>query len=298
MSPIHSIRVTAEHLPAEEQEYVYSIASVELVFSREVPRLHSFYVGSRVVQYSETKFDVVGVECFELNYHGTAPFANSLRDVKFRRSDDIAQLDIDHVPACQISFSQNHIHVINNESFDSEINLELLTGPALILFLAQCNIFCLHAGAVSTPVGNIAIIAESGAGKSTLSGHSDDSWSQLADDILPVIGVNIEPNFPQLKLPNSIASGALTNGAQLKAIFRIKLIPSKEIHFKTLNSVEALLQVVRHTVAAKLFDHSMMAAHMAFATKLVSELDVVELSYPRDLSQLSDLKQAIINHIS
>lgn len=298
MSPIHSIRVTAEHLPVEEQEYVYSIASVELIFSREVPGLQSFYVRRRVGLDYDNTFGAVDAERFELNYHGTAPFANSLRDVKFRRLGDVAQLDIDDVPACQISFSQNRIHVINNECFDSEINLELLTGPALILLLAQFDIFCLHAGAVSTPVGNIAIIAESGAGKSTLSAHCGDNWSQVADDILPVKGGNIEPNFPQLKLPNTIASGALTCGTQLKVIFRINPTPSTDVQFKTLGSVEAILQIVRHTVATKLFDQSMMIAHMAFATKLVSDVTVVELSYPRDFSQIHHLKQEIIDYIS
>lgn len=298
MPPIHSIRVTAEHLPSRAQEYVYSIAGNELVFTREVKRLQAFYVACRDSIIEQAPFIKANFEQLEANYHGTAPFANSLRDVKFYRSGDIAQLNIDDVPACQISLSNNAIHVINDAEFDSEINLELLTGPALILLLAQQNIFCLHAGAISIPPGNIAIIAESGVGKSTLSKHHGDAWGQLADDILPLKGSFLQPDFPQLKLLNATTLEKLGADTRLKALFRIAPNATKDIHFKSLNAIEAMLQVVRHTVASKLFDQKVMSAHVAFAKNLVSEVHVIEISYPRDLSRLDELRQAISNFVS
>lgn len=298
MSPIHPIRVTAEHLPRGAQEFVYSIAGNELVFTREVKRLKAFFLACRGSIIEQPVFAKASFEQLELNYHGTAPFANSLRDVKFYRSGDFAQLNVDDVPACQMSLSKRRIHVINGAEFDSEINLELLTGPALILLLAQQNIFCLHAGAVSMPSGNIAIIAESGVGKSTLSKHHGDAWGQLSDDILPVKGLILLPDFPQLKLLNATTLEKLGTDTRLKAIFRINTSATKDIHFKPLNAMEAMLQVVRHTVASKLFDQNLLSAQAAFAKNLVSDIPVIEVSYSRDLSRLDELRQAISNFVS
>lgn len=297
MLSTHSVKVTATHLPPSSQEYVYVLAGTELAFSHQVPRLQSFFVGCRVLNGDSPRFNFPDAGLFTLCYHGTAPFANTLRDVKFFRYKRFVQLNIDDVPACQISLNDSRINVINNSPFDSPINLELLTGPALIILMAQNGVFCLHAGAVATAVGNIAIIAESGAGKSTLSKHVDSRWTQLADDIQPILGASLLPDFPQLKLPNARSQGQLGADTTLKAILRVQPMASTEIQFKRLNSVEALLQVVRHTVATKLFDGALLSAQMSFAKKLVSVVPVIELSYPRDVSQLAELRRAITRYL-
>ena len=298
MSPIHTISIAAEHLPFAAQEFVYVIAGVEVVFSREVPVLRAFFVGSRLLASTPINFNQVKPDDFELNYHGSAPFANALRDVKFYRHALFAQINIDDAVACQVSLEDNHIHVLNGAAFDSEINLELLTGPALLLLLAQLNVFCLHAGSIATPFGNVAIIAESGAGKSTLSSHVGDDWSQLSDDILPLKGKKLLPNFPQLKLPNAVSEGRFGLDDSLRVIFRVNPIPCGDIQFRRLSTVEAMLQVVRHTVAAKLFNRDLLSEHASFANELVSSVSVIELSYPRDLSRLGELRAAILSHLS
>lgn len=298
MSPIHTISVTAEHLPFSAQEFVYVIAGVEVVFSREMPVLRAFFAGSRLLLNNPLDFNKPKSDGFELNYHGSAPFANILRDVKFYRHGLFAQINIDDAVACQVSLKDNHIHVLNGAAFDSEINLELLTGPALLLLFAQLNIFCLHAGAVATPFGNIAIIAESGAGKSTLSSHVGDDWSQLSDDILPLKGHALFADFPQLKLANAVSKGSLGLDDSLKVIFRVNPVASRDIRFRRLSTIEAMLQVVRHTVAAKLFNRDLLAAHASFANEFVSRVPVIELSYPRDLSQLGELRATILDYLS
>jgi len=293
-----TINVSAEHLPASKFEYVYLIAESDVVFSEEVPALKSYYKEHREGMLDANLFECHQFTQDDLRYKGMAPFANQLREVTFHRYGDCAQISIDGTPACQLLLNENRIHVINGESYDSELNLELLTGPALILLLTQQNTFCLHAAAVRTDFGNIAIVAESGAGKSTLSKHVDDAWCQLADDILPLQHGQLLSNFPQLKCTNAVAQGRLKGAVNLNAIIRINPEPSSDFEFVTLSSMDAMLQIIRHTVASKLFGASLLKEHTKFAKNLASQIPVIEIRYPRDLSQLPSLRKAITNHLS
>jgi len=51
----------------------------------------------------------------ELRYSGKAYFDKEFREVRFWRSGNRGQIDIDGVPACQIDFEESHIHVLNCE---------------------------------------------------------------------------------------------------------------------------------------------------------------------------------------
>jgi hypothetical protein len=61
--------------------------------------------------------------------------------------------------------------------------------------------------------------------------------------------------------------------------------------------VQAMLQVVRHTVAAKLFDATTLREHARFAKKVSSLVPVIEVSYPRDLDKLDQLRHSIIDYL-
>jgi len=239
----------------------------------------------------------------KLAYIGKAPFESKLRVVHFWRSGDRAQLDIGGVPSCQIDFSQLHIHILNHQSLGTGLNLELIMGPALVLLQAQCQTYCMHAGAVDTPVGRIGIIAESGAGKSTLSRHVDKHWSQVSDDILPLSIneaeklINVLPDFPQLKLANNLVVDSPKKNQPLDYLLRISPEPSESIGFTELSRRPAMLQVVRHTVAAKLFDSSILRQHAHFAKRVSSFVPMIEISYPRDIDQLDHLRASIIDYL-
>lgn len=303
MLSICTIKVSADHLAPAAQEFVYCVAGCELVFTQEINCLSGFFVAKRASSLNSLNaFKEYDHTQLKLCYHGAAPFAQLMRDVKFYRSAEMARIDVDDVPACLISLNTNHIKVINKQAYDSAINLELLTGPALILLLSQQALFCLHAGAVATPFGAIAIVAESGVGKSTLSADDNEQWGQLSDDILPLQvlankQIVCRSDFPQLKLANAQASGFSNNNIPLHAIVRLNPKANNNTVFKRLNAIDALLQVTRHTVAAKLFNSQLLASHSSFAHTLSTTIPIFEVSYPRDLGQLSAVRAQILAHL-
>lgn len=302
------IRVTGRGLAANTQARYYSVAGQRLVCQNSMMGLDAFSSGLATTHFTDLissfeEFTMMTAANSELRYSGKAYFDKEFREVRFWRSGNRGQIDIDGVPACQINFEESHIHVLNCEALGDGLNLELITGPALVLLLASRDVYCMHAGAVDTAVGRIGIIAESGAGKSTLSAHKDDSWSQVADDIMPVTFdgasklIDVLPNFPQLKLDNNVVPGLSKARKPLDYLLRINPTPSEEISFNVLPRTQAMLQVVRHTVAAKLFDINALHKHANFAKRVSLYVPVIELSYPRNSNQLDDLHKAIIDHL-
>lgn len=312
---------TTEELP---MAYHYVIAGQRLVFQNQVPALDAFNQGTASKQFSEMmlvsskmpvtflgkhkpKDDLLHVQpsvVGELQYEGKAQFTGAFRDVEYWRYKDIAQINVDQEPVCQVHFKENQIRVLNDRPFDEPLNLEVVTGPALILLLAEFEIYCLHAGAVSTAAGNVAFVAESGAGKSTLSAHVNDAWQQISDDILPlnvgVKGQNIEiqSDFPQLKLKNAtVQVNPFPRSQRLDFIIRINPTPSDEITFRLVSRTDALLQVIRHTVGARLYDKVAMKIHSKFAKRFTGRVPMIELSYPRDKEQLPELREKIVAYL-
>lgn len=236
-------------------------------------------------------------------YQGHAPFGDRLREVTYRRRKHNASIELDGELVCEIDFSHNHIHLVRDGGFTDLLNVELVTGPAMIIVMASLKTYCLHASAVATPVGNLVFIGESGVGKSTLAWQAGEAWQQTADDIIPVLyekgrsGVRLSADFPQLKLENAKAPGDVNSEGNIDFILRIRPEPSNTIEFRKLSKAEAMLQFVRHTVGAKLFDAPMMKRHTKFANYVVNKVVFIELSYPRDLLGLTDLREEILEYL-
>lgn len=237
-------------------------------------------------------------------YQGQAKFDSRDCDVTYWRRRGVSQIDIDGEPTCQVDFAKQRIHLLNDASFDNRVNLEVVTGPALVMLLAEQDIYCLHAGAINTSAGNIAFIAESGSGKSTLSAHVDKSWRQLSDDILPLQLnkperiVELFTNFPQLKLDGASVVEPEILPQKLDFIIRINPEPSTDISLKDMSRADGLLQVIRHTVAGRLFGQTLMKRHAKFSKRVAGRVPVLELSYPREIAQLDDLRSTIVEHLN
>jgi hypothetical protein len=137
-----------------------------------------------------------------------------------------------------VDINEEHIHFLNQNSFDNRLNLEVVTGPALVILLAQKQIYSMHSGAIATPVGNIMLIAESGAGKSTLSAHVNQEWAQLCDDILPLRldeqnqSLEFLTSFPQLKLDGACVLDRSNVAGKLDFVLRISPASSNNINFR------------------------------------------------------------------
>lgn len=293
----------------------YEFAGQRLVSAEEIHSLAAFKIEQercdndqcRVLQlaFSSMHAGIVVLNSTNsvLHYRGDAQFNNKLRDTCYWRQGSLAQVDVDGVPVCRIDLQSQQIVILNSQSFDESLNLEIITGPALIILLAQLGVFCLHAGAVafSLPNGrdiNCAFIADSGVGKSTLSKHLGDAWAQIADDILPVNNdramlMSLSDDFPQLKLANARVSCNRLKTNALNCVVCLNPLPSDDILIKPMNQIDALLAVVRHTVAAKIFDSDVATQHLEFAKNLAQTASVLSVSYPRDLSQLPRLRQSI-----
>jgi len=179
------------------------------------------------------------------------------------------------------------------------VDEEVLVGPALLLALALRGTFALHAAAVRTPAGVVALVGESGAGKSTLAAAAGPGWARVADDVLPFALAAGEPaalpHYPQLKLPG---------GAQYhpSAPARLPLVAVCEvgapatdgrIAVEPLSPRDATLGLIAHTVAARLFPEDLVEAHLELAAVVASQVPVLRLRYPRTLDALPSVRRAL-----
>lgn len=182
---------------------------------------------------------------------------------------------------------------------------EALLGPSLILTLALNGVWCLHASAVSRNGAVIAIAGESGQGKSTLAAFLDADpgarWRRIADDILPVRlsprGPVALPRFPQLKLPAPAQYPAdAGEHLPLEAILTLDPQDSDAPDPITVSPLPggALTQaLIRHTVASRLFSPELLRAHLAFCATLAHRSQGHRLCYPKRLTVLPELREAI-----
>jgi hypothetical protein len=80
-------------------------------------------------------------------------------------------------------------------------------------------------------------------------------------------------------------------------IVRLSAQPTEQIGLNALQPVDAMLQIVRHTVAARLFDQDLMREHAFFARQLSLSTPLVELSYPRDMAKLDEVRSAVTGYL-
>ncbi|GAA6138440.1 hypothetical protein NBRC116583_21870 [Arenicella sp. 4NH20-0111] len=294
------------------QAQLYRFAGFSVVFQTPCKILSSFHVEEAsvetVVQASMTVQEHLdrSVQSSRppIGYQGPAPFGDRQRDVTYRRDDEFATIELDDELVCEMNLENSHIHLLRDGGFANMVNVELVTGPAMMIVLAYLKTYCLHASAVRTKAGVVAFVGESGAGKSTLAWQAGDGWQQLSDDIAPILydpkraGIQVSTEFPQLKLENAIAPTQIEQAASVDFIVRLNPTPSSSISFKELTRAEAMLQFVRHTVGVKLFDRKIMRRHSKFAQYVATKIPVIELSYPRDLLGLTDLREEIVEYLS
>lgn len=285
--------------------HLYRFANLELQFPTPVLALSSFshcddLLQGRDIDLSDM-IDDLDREQASLIYRGRAPFADQIREVSCMKHGSLVYLLFGQELVCRINPERCHIHVFSDTAFDDPLNLELVTGPALILLMAYNGQFCVHASAAQFADVNIAFMAESGVGKSTLSKSTSGRWRQLADDIVPLsLGTKavLLDAFPQLKLPHNVGGIEMGQTYPLTALLRLDPIDSEEIVIERLAEKHALLQLVRHTVGVKLFDQAILRQHMEFASRVSKQVSVFELRYPRKLNELDRVRDSIMEYFS
>lgn len=181
----------------------------------------------------------------------------------------------------------------------TELDREILAGPALVLALAMRGTWCLHASAVMYGGEAIAFLGESGQGKSTLAAFLSLSagWRLVADDILPVRidpgGVWALPHFPQLKLPMNSQPGL--GHAEKLPLSGICLLMSAEgdPELDQLPANKAARVWLSHTAGTRLFGPGLLAKHLEFCTQAPGRLPVYRLAYPRQRDALPRIKELL-----
>lgn len=305
------IRVTRQSVTDDRRAHHYSLAGLRVVFQSCVPSLAAFSEAQASDRFSEMLKELGGPSAIDREltpplYEGEAPLAGRMRKIQNWWSDSIIELDVDGEHLCSVDLQRKHIHLMGDFDFTDSLALEVITGPAMMLQLAYINSYTLHASAVATPFGTIAFMAESGVGKSTLGRDAGATWQQLGDDMLPL---RICPDdsqsggwqfllqdYPQLKLDDARVPHRARDQS-LKAIFRLLPEATSSVRFKRLAKKDAMLQLIRHTVAARLFNDAMLREHARFSKRLSATVPVIQVSYPRNLEVLPQLRAELLRYL-
>jgi hypothetical protein len=185
----------------------------------------------------------------------------------------------------------------------TDLDREILVGPALVLALALRGTWCLHASAARMGEATVAFLGESGQGKSTLAASLADTnspdWCLVADDILPVTmdstGVYVWPHFPQLKLPLDAQPGpGLPERLPLNRICVLTQADKDDSpDLQLLPRAKAVQTLLSHTAGARLFDPALLAGHLAFCGEVVGQVPVYRLMYPHRRDALRTVKHLL-----
>lgn len=167
--------------------------------------------------------------------------------------------------------------------------VERAIGAPLALALAARGVYLLHASALRSAGGVLALAAASGAGKSTLAAaaeeHPDLGLSRVADDLLPVRLVPEPvalPHFPQLKLPadRNYPSGSAP-ALPWSALVEIgHSADCAGIEIRRLGRAETCRGIVAATVAARLFDPDLLVKHFEACAGASARIVGIRLRYP------------------
>jgi hypothetical protein len=238
---------------------------------------------------------------YSLNVNGY--LGSGHRQITCYASPDSYQLSITGVGEFMMVPSHHSLSWSKAKGSDNRIFEEALFGPAFILYLALRDTWCLHASAVTRHDRAVAFMGDSGRGKSTLAAFlaGREGWQRIADDILPITaspaGVTASPHFPQLKLPlKAHPSPDLPAQIPLAAVYLLERPDPEDddqtaVRLEPLSRYQATLALIGHTVAARLFDKTLLARHTHFCADAV--VPVYRLTYPHRYELLSQIAALI-----
>lgn len=223
-------------------------------------------------------------------------------------------------------------HQITTRQFD-EANQEsfqvYLLGQALSFALVKCGFEPLHATTVVVNGEAVVFLGEGGFGKSSLAAcFLEAGYRMLTDDLLILTksanGFLAYPGPPRIKLFPKLARRFLGNASNgvamnsetkklilpldrtrssaapvlLKAIYT--LVPPREvlrkqpIRFETLSPRESFLELVKNTFNCRVVNSDRLERQFNETVRVVSAMPVKKVSYPRVLTQLPAVRNAIL----
>jgi hypothetical protein len=186
----------------------------------------------------------------------------------------------------------------------SQLDREIIAGPALVLALALRGVWSLHASAVLYKDKGLVFLGESRQGKSTLAAYCSQNpgWRLVADDILPVTMVPDHliawPHFPQLKLAVDAQPGpSLPEQLPISVVCMMTdTDKDDQLELKLLPAGEAVQVLLGHTAGTRMFDPDLLARHLAFCSEAAERVPVYRLTYPQRWEALPRIKD-LLEHI-
>lgn len=242
-----------------------------------------------------------GVDKELLVYGGPGELGGVSYDVECRRTGPDFLISVKGAATLRVSADGASIERLQAHTAPTSLDVEVALGPGLLLALALNGVFCLHAGAVLVSGRIMAFVGASGAGKSTLSRELprlDASIERAADDILPFSagaqGAEARPSFPQPRLsPTEQYGTGRPERIPIEAVYVLGEPTGGEVRLEPLSRREAALALVKHTMAARLFDEALTAQHLELCATLARGARIARLSYPRTLSALPRVLEAV-----
>lgn len=295
--------VSVEQQKKANFTHAYNLAGNQLLSQQPIALIQAFEVDYPLLDNAltdihddELKLDQFDTNKAKLIYRGKGSFSGGMKKVSVWEKNNVQLLQVGESNFSLTNFKTGHIKLLGDFQVSQPESAEILLGPPLLTLLATKSIFCLHAGAVATEHGTAVFIGESGKGKSTLSQDATErTWSRLGDDIMPVVFHNNDicllPRFPQLKRNRQYLDKVKQ---PLSVIFRLlEPATNNSIQCQPVKGSEALISLARHTAASRVFNEEILAKNMVFNQAILSQIPVYDLSYPRDISRLDDVRNSV-----
>lgn len=233
---------------------------------------------------------------------------NAMRQCSLWDNNSSYLFQIDDIAEFLISYSGEEINIRSDTHGVSKFDIEeALIGPPLLLALAQKDIWCLHASAVSVNNNLVLFAGESGKGKSTLAHFIDQQNKnkivRLTDDVTPLAIKNGSiialPHYPQPKIQSSFGKPeSIPEEIRVKAIFILDpSISQNDVTVTKLSKREAALALIRHTISSRLFPRETLIRHLDFSSHVPHRVQFYRLQYPHQFELLPKVMDKVTHLI-
>ena len=228
------------------------------------------------------------------------------------------------VSACGHQITARQFDEASPESFQV-----YLLGQALSFALVKCGFEPLHATTVVVNGEAVVLLGKSGFGKSSLAACFLEAGCRMLTDDLLVLkkfagGFLAYPGPPRIKLfpklgrrfLGNVSNGVAMNSGTQKLIFPLDrtrssavpvplkaiytLVPPREVFRKqpvrieTLSPRESFLELVKHTFNYRVVNPDRLERQFNETARVVSVMSVKKMSYPRVLTYLPAVRDAIL----
>ncbi|WP_287382690.1 hypothetical protein, partial [Methanobacterium sp.] len=213
------------------------------------------------------------------------------------------------------------------ESSDEFNIIPFLLGPVMALLLHQQGFLVLHGSAVNTGTGAVAFLGHRGNGKSTTAIHLYvEGYPLVADDILAIKFDDeglpvVYPGYPHVRLSDeayhhvkdhtdiltpirTLAGKVFCDASyrfspepvKLEKIYVIEKIQPEEgntIGISVLKSQENLIDLIRHSVANRIFQHTTQKENLINCAQLVNNVEVKRLEIAHSFTNIHDMVRVV-----